>query len=222
MDAWKEIPKVLIAYPSAGSAHGVSEWWQEAMFNLRINYCLIDGQKNSATFPPTASISGMPVDAARNKCASTMMEGGYDYILFIDQDVIVPPDTIRRLTAHNCDIVGGIYRQKMPPQNWCMFKKSQDVHGADTKVPIVPTGDLIEVDYIGTGCLLISRKVFQKIAFPWFKWAVDILTPNGVSEDFWFCNNAQEVGFKIWADTSLKCGHVVTAILDETGFSKTQ
>lgn len=223
-DAWNTIPKVLIAYPSPGSAHGISESWMEAMFALRTNYAIIataENKTNSIIYPSTASVSGMPWDAARNKCVSSMMEGEYDYILFIDTDVIVPPDLIKRLTHHNLDIVGLSYKQKFPPHNFCAFKKSQDVHGLDTKIPIVPTGELVEVDYIGTGCLLISRKVFQKMAFPWFKWTVDVTTPNGQSEDFYFCSKAQEAGFKIWWDSALpQAGHVVTALLTSDGFTQ--
>jgi hypothetical protein len=64
--------------------------------------------------------------------------------------------------------------------------------------------------------------VFEMLQFPWFKWELDVANPSGKSEDFYFCEKAREAGLKIWADTSLRCGHVVTSILTENGFESTQ
>ena len=97
-----------------------------------------------------------------------------------------------------------------------------DVHGKDTKLPITPTGELIEVGYVGAGCLLIHKSVFTMLQFPWFRWELDVSNPNGKSEDFYFCEKVRKAGMKIWADTSLRCGHVVTSVLTESGFTNTQ
>jgi hypothetical protein len=103
-----------------------------------------------------------------------------------------------------------------------MFAASKDYRGMNTKLPIEPTGEIMQVGYIGAGCLLIHRHVFEMLQFPWFKWELDIDNINGKSEDFYFCEKARDAGFKIWADTSLQCGHVITAILGANGFSNIQ
>jgi len=212
VEPWTDQPKILIAYPSLGSAHGVSEWFQDALHLIRANM-------PSAV---TTTVYGMPWAEARNQCAMMCLEKGFDYLFFLDKDVIAPADVIPRLLKHQVNIVGGIYRQKFQPYSWCAFMATKDVSGKDAKIPIAPTGDLVDVGYIGAGCLLIHRHVFEMLQFPWFKWELDVANPSGKSEDFYFCEQARKTGLKIWADTSLRCGHVVTSVLTENGFENTQ
>lgn len=214
-EAWsaENSPRILLAMPSKGSAHGVSEWFCDALFAIRV------------TCPnlTTATISGMPWAEARNNLAIMAMEKGCDYIFYLDDDIIAPADVVQRLIAHNVDICGLSYKQKIFPHSWCAFNSYIDVHGLEQKTPITPTGDLIPVDYIGAGCLLVSRKVFQILAYPWFRWTVDATNLNGKSEDFYFCEKARDAGFKIWWDSTMpQAGHVCTAILTADGFTQVQ
>ena len=207
-DAWNEVPKVLIAYPSKGSAYGTSERWSDVLHEIR-------AANPNAT---TLSSSGFPWDVARNHCALTCMEKGFDYLFFIDQDVIPPKDVLQRLISHQVQIAGGIYRQKFAPHNWCIFKAVKTQNGIDDKIPVAPTGGLIPVDYIGAGCLLIHRRVFELLPFPWFRWTLTPDNPSGRSEDFYFSDLCRDNGIKIFADTSILCGHVCTTLLTEKGF----
>jgi len=70
------------------------------------------------------------------------------------------------------------------------------------------------VEAIGTGCLLIKRHVFEKVKVPWFEyqWNGD---PDGkmITEDLVFCEKAKKLGFKIYCDGTIKCGHVGSMII---------
>jgi len=68
---------------------------------------------------------------------------------------------------------------------------------------------LIEVDATGTGCLMFDTRIFRELQPPWFKFT---LTADGrpIGEDFGFCSRLREEGYKIFVDTSVKCGHLST------------
>lgn len=55
---------------------------------------------------------GMGVAEARNKAVETAIGNDCDYLLFIDNDVIVPQDTMDRLLEMNVDFVAGQYTMK--------------------------------------------------------------------------------------------------------------
>ena len=49
----------------------------------------------------------MSIDNMRNMTAKVALENDVDYILFIDDDVLVPIDTLGRLLACDADIAAG-------------------------------------------------------------------------------------------------------------------
>ncbi len=62
---------------------------------------------------------------------------------------------------------------------------------------------LIECDAVGFGCVLIERRVFETIEYPWFE--ADPET--GGAEDFDFCEKAKRAGFQVFADMTVQCDH---------------
>lgn len=163
-------------------------------------------------------LSGMTFDNARNQACRAVLEHRYDWLFFLDDDVIAPPDTIPRLMAHGKDIVSGIYYRRKPPLNPVMLRYSGPDKVGTTYVTNYKWPDLIEVDLVGAGCLLIHRRVLETMLAenpaainPWFEWMCDRtdLPPHErKSEDFEFCVRAQKKGFKIHVDTSILCKHV--------------
>jgi hypothetical protein len=71
---------------------------------------------------------------------------------------------------------------------------------------------LEEVESIGMGVMLISRKVFEKLSEPWFEtpWRTD--KRGYIGEDVFFCRKATAAGFKIYIDhdVSKEIGHIGT------------
>jgi GT2 family glycosyltransferase len=68
------------------------------------------------------------------------------------------------------------------------------------------SSELIEVDAVGTGIMLIRKKVFKELPEPWFYFK------NDFSEDIMFCKEAKKAGYKIYVDTTLSVGHVGDSI----------
>ena len=77
----------------------------------------------------------------------------------------------------------------------------------DTPATKVSEVDVIEVDGAATGCMLIHRKVFDKVEKPYFEIPLDEDGLAACSEDIYFCGKAQEAGFKIWIDKRMIANH---------------
>lgn len=156
-------------------------------------------------------LTGMPFDHARNMAAMQTLDNGYEWLFFLDSDVVPPRDTILKLMAHNLPIVSGVYCRRSPPAGIpVMIRKG-------VWVTQYPANTLIEVDLVGAGCLLIHHSVLRKLpaqqhGHHWFDWRVDLqsILPRDdcVSEDFAFCQHARKHGYKIMVDTSIQCKHV--------------
>lgn len=124
---------------------------------------------------------------------------GIDWLFWLDSDMVIPPDTVNRLIAHGKDIVGASYVRRAPPYELLgksLSGKPESVKG------------LVEVKALPTGCLLIRRSVFHKIAQPYFKLGIN--ANQIIGEDLLFCAEARDAGFQIWMDTDLtkEVGHI--------------
>lgn len=137
----------------------------------------------------------------------------------MDSDVIPPTDAIPQLQSLKLPIVSGLYWSKKGcPGMWRAAPDRQ------TYNPIVkwPENQIIEVDAVGAGCLLIDVRVFDvldKLKLPWFEWQIKDPAEQGgkFSEDFAFCRYAQQAGFKIYCHTGIKCLHEQMRALDYKG-----
>lgn len=134
-----------------------------------------------------------------------------DLLWLMDDDHTFGPDILRRLIAHDKDIVGPLVLGRRTP-----FKTSARIDGEPLDRDAEP--GLYEVDYAGGAGLLIKRHVFEAIEPPWF-WN-GRLDPDDSSshqsDDYYFCEKAREAGFSIYCDTSVLMGHMtVTTILPE-------
>jgi len=153
-------------------------------------------------------VSGADVAVARNNLAG---RAAGDYILFIDDDVLLPTDALVKLISHNKDIICGLYYSRQEPffpQIYYKNKESKDRYDAVFE----PEG-LIEIDACGGGCLLIKKEVFDKLEKPYFHYIPRGEKTLRKGEDLYFCEKAKEAGFKIYCDTSVKCGHMGTKVI---------
>jgi hypothetical protein len=73
---------------------------------------------------------------------------------------------------------------------------------------------LVEVDATGTGCIMYEMSIFQAMPYPWFRFRQG---PYGapVGEDFGFCHDLREKGYRIFVDTSVTAGHLSEMEINE-------
>lgn len=152
------------------------------------------------------------VVSARNECVRELLRNDHEYLLMVDDDTVVPLDTIARLLALKADVATGItpiVRVGVLMSNIVSkdlpSKCARPPHMADFSGILTPAAHDIEL--CGLSCVLVHRRVFEKIGFPWFDWQEDE-EGNVDSEDMLFCQQARAAGFTIRADTGLICGHI--------------
>lgn len=212
--AWElEGPSVLVAVLSAKDFVPIK--WAYAIRNLRL-----PGAHSMIT------LSGMTYDHARNSAVHSMLKGGFKWLLFIDDDTCVPPDTFERLASHNLDICSGLYyRRSQPIGHPVMLKEMQGPDGqvGTAFIDNFRPGDMVEADLVGAGCMLIHRRVFEQLAQPlegrWFRWMMESSQANErCSEDFFFCRMARKAGFHIYVDTMVQCDHIGLANSNIKGY----
>lgn len=151
----------------------------------------------------------IPIDVARNSLVANFLVKRPEatHVLFWDDDVLPPRDALLRLWAHNEAIVSGLYFRKAPPHEPLMSVKVVSPTGITGMSPFIHWEEdkSYYVDGVGMGFCLIRRDVFQNIEHPWFEFGT-------WSEDYMFCEKAQEAGYKIKIDTSIKLQHVADRI----------
>ncbi len=144
---------------------------------------------------------------SRNLIIDYTIKNNYDYLLSVDQDVILPKDVIEKLLKFNKEIISGVYYgfflidgvKKLRP----LLYKYRDNKKYNLELNEVENESLIRVDECGAGCLLIKRNVLEKgIKF-------GLLEDPKTTDDVYFCQKATEAGFEIFAYTGVKAKHMV-------------
>lgn len=147
----------------------------------------------------------------RNLLRQKALDGGYDYLLNLDQDVMPPRDIITTMLKHNKKIITGVYfnpwerngEKKLLATIW-VCARDNPKKLVPVKQDIVAGNNLIKIDSCGSGCLMIHRNVLEIIKFRY-----NLSEGEGV-DDVFFCQDAKKEGFSIYADTSIKCKHMLS------------
>lgn len=127
--------------------------------------------------------------------------GQATHVLFIDDDMVVPPDGLLRLLAHNEPLVGGLYFGRQPPHLPVAYRYVDD--GQWIPVTNYARG-LQVVDAIGFGFMLVAREVLEKMERPWFEFS------DKMGEDMYFCEQAKKLGYQVLLDGDVVCRHLTT------------
>lgn len=154
-------------------------------------------------------VEGSLIYDARDDIARTAVDNDYDYVLYVDSDMIFTPDDVKKLLSHDVGICTGLYvtrhgenknviysdiitRRRFP------FRAPKLIHdnattGYDTVAACGFGFCLIKVSVLK--CML---KRYKSLFEP--KW--------GVGEDVAFCIRAKKCGFDIFTDRDVKLGHI--------------
>jgi len=169
-----------------------------------INDCWEWKKKGWQFYPVIAK--RMFVQNARNIAVDHALEHGMDYILFIDDDMVVKPDSrlFTNLVKHDKDITVPLFFHRRHPYAPLIFKRKIRSGGKYTTFDNIMDYQkgLIEVDGAGCGVMLIKTGVFKKLDKPYF------VHGDTFGEDLYFSNKAINAGFKIYCDTTLEVGHI--------------
>lgn len=147
----------------------------------------------------------MSIDRMRNTAADIALECEADYLLFIDDDVLVPFDSLKKLIAAQADICAADVIIRGYPFDHMLFQWNEN------KTGLLPMGSLpdekgvIDCGAVGFSYCLIKTSLLRAMHKPYF------ITGISNTEDIYFCLKAvQELPeTTIKADTSIECGHLL-------------
>lgn len=167
-------------------------------------------------------VRGYDCATARNKIADLALDGGYDAVLMVDNDMTLPTDALTRLVAANVDVASGWYLRRSVDTRQSNAYRIDDPGGrpyygypngsAYSADELLGMDGLVRVHGTGMGCCLIRTDVFRRLQYPWFDW-VNYADRHGMlSEDLYFCLALNRAGIPIHVDPHVACGHLFRRI----------
>jgi hypothetical protein len=140
---------------------------------------------------------------------------GWDRLLFLENDHDFPTDVLFKHSQYTQPIVSGLYVQRRVDQplpviyKWDNGRRNLIRHSPTEMQQMLTERGLYEVDAVGFGCISIRRDVLE--GWPadthMFQTPMNPHTGNLMTDDVWFCRKAQDLGYTIWVDTSLRVDH---------------
>ena len=181
------------------------------------------------------------VISSRNKILDYAINENYDYLLMMDCDVMVPKDILKKLLSHKKEVISGIYfngflrdgKREILPVCWKKitgkeiplyrkaYPKITNLNWISRQLTLeeIDTGELFEVSVPSNGCCLLSRNAFTSGArygiLPIHRNKIE--TKSVTDEIKFFKQLRDNFNFKIYCDSSVKCGHDVEGKYLSTG-----
>ena len=159
---------------------------------------------------------GYTIAENRNYCVVQAQKNGSDYLIFIDDDMTFPADTLKKLLAHGREVVGvNSYSRVLPLSSTVgMMDKNGKYMHPDYHMPyeMKTPEELFKAYFVGCGVCLIDMKVFEKIKKPYFEFTTyktgELKGMVEHGEDGNFCRKVKEAGMEVWCDPTIPIGHL--------------
>lgn len=170
-------------------------------------------------------VRGYDCATARNRIARIALDRGVDFVLMVDNDVVLPKDALQNLLDDRKDVTLGIYAHRDVDNIYrgrtCVCKIYDENGNKHFNYPIESEYSEQEIRTLrengqykvqihggGMGCALIMTEVFRKTKYPWYDWA-NYKDGRMLSEDLYFCENCRKKNIPIYTDTRVVCGHML-------------
>lgn len=153
------------------------------------------------------------VHRGRMEMTATFLKTDHTHLMWLDADIEFSSEDVAKLWNMDADIAVGVYPMKKRDACWyAAWKDGELVKDLDQ------FEEPIEVDYAGTGFMLIKREVIESLMEKHGTYRgrdgdvpAIFMTPihEGIleSEDYHFCRIAREAGYKVIMDPSVRLLH---------------
>ncbi len=193
--------KILVSVPNTKMIH--------KLVCLATDKILLDGRYDVTIIRPTHN----PYENNLHHIVNDFMKGDFDFWLNIDSDN-PPINNPLDLVKYNLDVIGlptPVYHftDKIKGERPWYENSYEYVPEQDAYKEYTNKQGLQKVDAVGTGCMLIARRVFEDSEMrkaPFQR----LYNKDGTVErgnDIAFCERATKQGFKIFAHYDYRCQH---------------
>lgn len=133
----------------------------------------------------------------REEMRLSALDGEYDYLLMVDSDLVIGPDTLELLLAAEKDFIAGIYWVGDWTNVACFGKvgRRHSSQPTDEEKSLFRAGGIHQVDITGA-CSLISRAGLQKLSYS--------ERPHVIYEDMCLAFSALESGIPLYVHCDTK------------------
>ena len=175
-------------------------------------------------------VRGYDCATARNNIAQKAMDLETDYVLMVDNDVVLPKDALVNLLDDPRNVCLGFYAHRDKDNTYrgrtCVCKQYMPDGEMYFNYPLESEYTPEELKALrdekiykqaihggGMGCALIQTDVFRILRYPWYDWVNYADDNRGMlSEDLYFCEQCRSNGIRIFTDTRVACGHMLRRI----------
>ena len=230
----KNLPKILVGSPVYSNKKHITPYWIETVKNLvyeNYDIVVVDNSKQNTRFERIFEKEGIKVikseyytnpferlTEARKKLNHYVIEKGYDFLMSIEQDIIVPLDILNILLSHKKKIIGGPYivSSHTNDQRRCIdyvisVSKLDKVLDVVDSIDVnewylaseIENKELIQVKSCSLGCTLIDTEIIKSIEV---RYNPEI----NRADDSYFFHDCYKKGIDVFLDTSLlwKIDHI--------------
>lgn len=169
-------------------------------------------------------VRGYDCATARNRIAQLTLDKGTDYVLMVDNDVVLPKDALVNLLDDAKDVCLGYYAHRDTDNVYrgksCVCKLYDNNGIKYFNYPLESEYSSAELSKLkddgqfkiqihggGMGCALIKADVYRRLPYPWYDW-VNYKSRGMLSEDLYFCELCRKAKIPIFTDTRVGCGHI--------------
>lgn len=144
----------------------------------------------------------------RNMIREEFLKGDWEYLYYLDSDVVGPKNQLEALLRHKKQLITGVYlnfftdktgKEQVAP---VLFVDVGDGKAKMLHMAQILRPRLIKVKLAGMGNCLIAREILEQVSFR----GLESVEFGG--EDTAFFLDARERGWDLWCDTSVLCWHV--------------
>ena len=160
------------------------------------------------------TIHGRPEDDVKNRMVERFLQDPikYTHLMKIDDDIIPPQNTLE-MVLHDKSIISAIvFTWKDDEPLALLMKWDEEEQGykqdKDAILKLNNGERLVEVDASGGGCFICKREVYENLVTNWFRYEYDINGKVILGDDFHFFKHCKEIGYSIWIDGAIQCGHI--------------
>lgn len=209
--------KIVFCIPGTTFSNKFLQCWTNLLFwciQNNINPILSNDIDSNVYFVRSKILGGSTLRGIHQKPFNGNID--YDYIMFIDSDIIFKPEDIKKLLSMNTNIACGAYlmnggthypivehfdNEYFLKHSTFKFTSLQDLR--NKKKPFT-------VEYCGMGFMLIKKNIIEQLTYPWFYANMFEFNDNikeFTSEDVSFCMSLNKKNFKIFINPEVKVGH---------------